>query len=168
MANLTYLTYCASVYYVYGGDLSETISQVIAISSLLITLFNFIGLACQSASYRRFRMSFKRKTLAFRHYFFHIAVIVLSILFVCLLPSLVWLPLIPQCFMVVFTLVSKPYKRFSENIRSAYNYLLMMIITSMLLFYFLASSENKANIIGHIYPLAVEILLMIGIIWAYV
>ena len=110
MANLTYLMYCASVYYVYGGDLSETISQAIAISSILITLFNFIGLACYSAFYGRFRMSFNRKPLAFRHYFFHIVVIVLSVLFVCMLPSLVWLPFIPQCFMVIFTLTSKPYK----------------------------------------------------------
>ena len=44
----------------------------------------------------------------------------------------------------------------------------MMIITSMLLFYSLASPENRANIIGHMYPLIIEFLLIIGVVWAYV
>ena len=67
--------------------------------------------------------------------------------------------------MLVFTLIYRPYKEFSENVRSAYNYLCMMVITSMLLYYSLADADSRKTVI---YPLAVEVLLIAGIIWAYV
>ena len=79
-----------------------------------------------------------------------------------------WLPLLPQLFMLVFTLIYRPYKEFSENVRSAYNYLCMMVITSMLLYYSLIDVESKKGVGSAIYPLAVEILLAVGIIWAHV
>ena len=70
--------------------------------------------------------------------------------------------------MVIFTLVYKPYKEFSENLRSAYNYFCMAIITSMLLYYSLIDADSKKGVKSAIYPLAVEAVLIVGIIWAYV
>ena len=49
--------------------------------------------------------------------------------------------------------------------RSAYNYLCMMVITSMLLYYSLIDAQSRKRVI---YPLLVEVLLIVGIIWAYV
>ena len=70
--------------------------------------------------------------------------------------------------MIIFTLVYKPYKEFSENLRSAYNYFCMLIITSMLLYYSLIDADSKKGVKSAIYPLAVEIVLIVGVIWAYV
>ena len=152
----------------YSDSLSHIPSQALAISFLLVNVFNFVGFACYSAYYLRFRVSFQRTKLGYRHYFFHILALVSSVLFICLLPSLIYLPFIPQTFMVVYTLVYRPYKYLSENFRSAYNYLCMMVITSMLLFYGLASTETRTGMAGYIYPFVVEAMILVGIIWAYV
>ena len=60
LANLTYFLNCLLIYYAYGGSLSDAASQVIAITCLLLTVGNFVGLGCYPANFLEFRLPFKR------------------------------------------------------------------------------------------------------------
>ena len=60
LGNLTYFLSCLLIYYVYGGNLSDVASQVIAITCLLLTVGNFLGLGCYPVNFMEFRLPFKR------------------------------------------------------------------------------------------------------------
>ena len=60
LANFTYFLSCLLIYYMYGGNLSDVISQAIAITCLFLTLCNFVGLGCFPSNYLEFRLPFKR------------------------------------------------------------------------------------------------------------
>ena len=110
MFNFTFLVGCCCVYFMYG-DTTDVASLALAGSSIFLTLCTFIGFAAKPAFSLKFRFSFKRKELNLRHYFFHIIAILLSVIFLCILPP--WAPFIPQILMLIYTLVGQPYKKLS-------------------------------------------------------
>ena len=163
--NLTYLITCSVVFY-KQGDLTDVASQVICGLSLLVTLLTLIAFALKPTFFLRFRFSFKRETRAFIHYFFHIVAITLSILCICLLPDLLYLSLAPPLFMMIYTVAYKPYKELVDNLRSAFNYLCMMVTSAMLLFYSFTDDSTKTSWSGFIFPVLLLLMLLASVIWA--
>lgn len=66
--------------------------------------------------------------------------------------------------MIVYTIIKRPYIRLYDNLRSAWNYLLLCLATLSVLLYINIPDFRK----NAIYPLLLEIGLLIGIIFAYV
>ena len=141
MFNLTYLTLCSFIYYSYG-NLDNLSSQILSALSLATTIATFIGVIILPEYAGRFRFSFRHHQLAFHHYFFHIACIVSTILLISFFPDYSWVAFIPQVLMLVYTIIFRPYKKLSENVRSAFNYTIMCVITSMRV-YFSFINENE-------------------------
>ena len=165
--NLTFITACSTIFYIYG-NMSDILSQVLSALSLLFTLSTFIGFAVSPGYSLRFRFSFRFSTLAFIHYFFHITCIISTILLILLLQDAPWTPCIPQGLMLLYTLIYQPYEKKSENFRSAFNYLTMCLITSMRLYFWLTDESEYESWGSYIYPAVIELLIFIGIVWAYV
>ena len=128
--NLTFLTACSAIFYMYG-NISDILSLVLSILGILFTISTFIGFAVFPGYSLRFRFSFRLTTLAVSHYFFHIICIISTVLFILLLTDSPWVPFIPQGLMLIYTLIYQPYQKKSENFRSAFNYLIMCLITSI-------------------------------------
>ena len=165
--NLTFLTACSAIFYMYGS-MSDILSLVLSILGILFTISTFIGFFVFPGYSLRFRFSFRLTALAVIHYFFHIIYIISTVLLILFLTDSPWTPFIPQGLMLLYTLINKPYQRKSENFRSAFNYLTMCLITSIRLYFWLID-ESEYEIWGsYIYPIIVELLILIGIIWAYV
>ena len=135
MFNLTYLTACLVIFYTYG-TMTDIASQVMAALFSTITIIHFILLFRNPANFVRFYYSFTSDPLSFYHYFFHILNIILSVIFICFIPEQPWVPLLPQIFLLIYTLKKKPYNYTSENYRSAFNLFIMCLITSMRMYYF--------------------------------
>ena len=167
MFNLTYLTTCLAIYYKYG-DLSNVSSEILAGLSLGITLATFIGFVALPGFAGRFRFSFKIHSVAFWHYFFHIGCIVSTILFLLFFPNFPWIRFIPQVLMIIFTLAFQPYKKLSENIRSAFYYLFMCAVTSMRVYFSFLQEDEFQTWESYSYPGIIEFLLIVGIIWAFI
>ena len=139
--NLTFLTSCSTIFYLYG-NLSDTVSLVLSATGLLFTLSTFIGFVLLPGYAGRFRFSFKSAQPALIHYVFHIICIITTVLFLVFLNDFPWVPFIPQGLMLIYTLVYQPYRRKSENFRSAFNYLTTCIITSMRIYFWLVDEEE--------------------------
>ena len=166
MFNLTMLTTSIVIFYSYG-NLTDITNNVFIGLFTLITLLNFIFYYIYPPYFLRFHFSFNPEPLKFNHYFLHILNIILSIIFMGILTDYPWVPFIPQAFLLLYTLIVKPYNYRTENYRSAFNMFIMCVITSMRVFFFYASDKiiNSEN--SNIYPMVIEGLLLLGIIWAY-
>ena len=70
--------------------------------------------------------------------------------------------------MFFYTLIWRPYEFMSDNLRSAFNYLVVCLITSMNVYYSYAGEEIKREMKSYIYPGVVELCLFIVVVWAYV
>ena len=143
-------------------------SELIAAFSISFTVGIFIYFIVSPASFYRFRLSFKATQLTFFHYFFHITCIISSILLIGLLPEHPWSPMVPQGLMVLYTVIRRPYKLTSDNIRSFFNYLVVCLITSMKVFYFYSGDEIKSEWQNYYYPGVIVISLFFIVLWAYV
>ena len=108
MFNLTYLTACLTIFYSYG-TMTDIASQVMAAVFLMITIIHFFLLFRNPSTFVRFYYSFAPNPITFYHYFFHIFNIVLSVVLTSLVPDQPWIPLLPQIFMIIYTLKKKPY-----------------------------------------------------------
>ena len=139
--NLTFLTACSAIFYMYG-NMSDILSLVLSILGIFFTISTFIGFAIFPGYSLRFRFSFRFSTLAFMHYFFHIICIVSTVLLILLLTDLPWVPFIPQGLMLIYALIYQPYQMKSENFRSAFNYLIMCLITSIRLYFWLIDESE--------------------------
>lgn len=128
----------------------------------------FIYFAIDPGDFYRFRLSFKPTCITFNHYFFHLFSIVISVLLLALVLDVPWAPFIPQGLMFLYTLIRRPYEFMSDNLRSAFNYLTVCLITSMNIYYFYIGEEIKREMKNYIYPGAVELCLFIAVVWAYV
>ena len=126
------------VFFKYG-EITHIPSIILAAFSLFFTAACLINFWLFPGDSRRFRFSFRREKLALAHYYFHLFCIFLSVLLLNLLPEYPWCPLIPQVLMVIYTLVYRPYPKIFENLRSAYNYITMSVITSMSVYYSMTS-----------------------------
>ena len=168
MFNLTYLTACLTLYYSYG-TLTDVASQVMAAIFLAVTIIHLILFYTNPANFLRFYYSFNLEVIAYYHYFFHILNIVLSVVFISTIPEQPWVPLLPQLFLLIWTLWKKPYNfnYNSENYRSAFNLLIMCLITSMRMYYYYVGSEVLQNWSSYVYPAVVQTFILAGLIWAY-
>ena len=166
MFNLTFLVTCMAIFYSWG-TLTDVASEVLIGFGIAITVGTFIYFLINPVDFYRFRLSFNATCITFNHYFFHATCIVLSVLLVSLPTGAAWAPFIPQGLMLLYTLVMKPYQFVSENLRSAFNYLVMCAITSMG-FYYSLSSEIEREFSNFIYPAAIQGALFLAIVWAYV
>ena len=135
MFNLTYLTTCVMIYYSYG-ILSDIGSEILIglFSAMTIGTFIYFGIAPEN--FYRFRFSFRETTITFYHYFLHALCIISSILLLGLLPNYSWAPFTPQGLMLFYTLFMHPYKKTQDNIRSAFNILVMCVATSLRVYAF--------------------------------
>ena len=138
--NLVYSLVCAVIFLQYG-EFTDIASDVVGALSLFFTFSSLLGFWLFPGSSRRFRFSFRKEKLPLAHYYFHLLCIISSVLLLTLLPNYPWCSIIPQILMVIYTLVMKPYPLISENLRSAYNYLTMTIITSMRIYYWMTSEQ---------------------------
>ena len=59
------------------------------------------------------------------HYFIYISVIIASITLLVAIPAITFAPAIPLFLQALYTLIYRPYRETSENIRSAFNLIVM-------------------------------------------
>ena len=137
MFNLTFLVTCMAIFYSWG-TLTDVASEVLIGFGIAITVGTFIYFLINPVDFYRFRLSFNATCITFNHYFFHAACILLSVLLVSLVTGAAWAPFIPQGLMLLYTLAMRPYQFLSDNLRSAFNYLVMCAITSMGFYYSLS------------------------------
>ena len=85
-----------------------------------------------------------------------------------LLTDLPYLPLVPQLLMLIYTVAYRPYKEKIENLRSAFNYLCMMVASSLLVFNYFVDESTKMSWAGYMYPIILLTMLFGSIAWASV
>ena len=166
MFNLTLFTTSTLIFYSHG-NVTDIASNVLVGVFFLITLLSFLFYFCYPSYFLRFHYSFHPETLKFNHYFFHILNIVLSLVLTSTLLDYPWAAAIPQVLLFLYTLIQKPYNYSSENYRSAFNLFTMCVITSMRIFFFYITDKILSDERTNIYPIVVEGLLFLGIVWAY-
>ena len=167
MFNLTFLVACLAIYYQWG-NLADVTSEAVAAVTMFVTVSVLVYFFINPVDFYRFRLSFKAGCLTFNHYYFHALCILLSVLFLALLPQLPYLPFIPQALMLLYTIIMRPYQFFAENVRSAFNYLVMLAITGMGFYYWFMGAEIKREFNNFIYAMAVEGALTAVVVWAWV
>ena len=142
--NLTYFFACSGMFFVADGAKDAT-----SIILLLIGSVFFVGVFIQfyrnPESFGFFCFSFKEQRLAKYHYFIYTIVLILIILLVTLIPSQPYLSLIPCTAMLIFTLLTHPYKETKENYRSAFNLLVMMSFIAFKVYLTYCPPENISN-----------------------
>lgn len=91
-----------------------------------------------------FRFSYDSSSLALNHWHFHIVLIICISALVVLVPSkFSWAPAIPCAILMLFTLIYRPYKKLSDNLRSAYN---LLVMSSFVGFRFFIEQQPSANL----------------------
>lgn len=154
MFNLSYLVACSVTFYIYGNqeDIGSFILSAFLLLNSLITIVIFIKF---NVYFQRFRYTFRPSSLTFLHYIFHIQCIVLSIVMMIVLKDYPWVPFVPQIILFIYTIVNKPYNYLQENIRSCFNLLVMMAVTSMIVFGFYIDDVTYTSMNSYIYPMII-------------
>ena len=166
MFNLTYLTLCLVVFFSHG-ELTDVSSEVIIGLSLFYNAAVLIYFFFDPVAFYRFRLIFKATQLTFFHYYLHVICIVSGVALVSLLPNYPWSPFIPQGLLFFYTLINRPYQFLKENLRSAFNLLVMCATTSMMVYYHYEDGSLKREWKNYMYPGVVELVIFLAIFWAY-
>lgn len=165
MFNLTLLTTCSLIFYMYGNS-GDIPSQVTCALMILNTFVVFLLFILFPGRFRRFRFIFKHSVITFFHYIFHIILILLNVILLGTCPTAPWAPLIPQFLLFCYTLIRKPYNYIKENIRSCFNLFTMMGVTSMKVYVFYVDEDTYYTTI--FFPLICLGLLFIVVIWGFI
>ena len=80
-----------------------------------------------------------------------------------MVPDFPWAPCIPQFIMIIYTLIRRPYNYFVDNLRSCFNFMVMMAITSMKVFIFNVDLSTYLN--WYYYPVIILGLLFFVVLW---
>lgn len=130
--SLQFLMYCVLFHVTYFFaclSMSNGTKSIVSIVLLLVGILLFFGVFVlfyrNAEAFGFFSTSFRQQKLAKYHYFIYTIVLIIIILFMTLIPSQPYIALIPCVALLVFTLITKPYKEIKENYRSAFNLLVM-------------------------------------------
>lgn len=107
--SLCYFIFC-SVLFFRNFNFIDTISIVVFCLFIVITTLVSIVFYLDPDPFSYFRYSFHPKPLSMNHCFFQMFIVSLSLLLVLFLFSFEYLTLVPLGLMVIFTLVTRPYK----------------------------------------------------------
>ena len=138
--------------------------MVLAVIEILLFLLGQTLFLLFPGCSERFRRSFKRTELALIHYNIIIGSMIITLIMLTTIEEH-WCPLIPLSIIFVYTLGYRPYYRLYDNIRSAFNYLLMCGAT-LLKFFYSGAEDNQQR--DYLYPFLLEIGIFFGILFAYI
>lgn len=124
MLNLVLFITCILVF-VKVGDLQSIGSYAMMAVAGTLTLVTFVRFYNNPHPCDYFRYSFRETNIAMLHCFLYILTIVTSLTLLVMLPSLSFAPAIPLLLQCFYTLLYRPYKEPSENVRSTLNLLTM-------------------------------------------
>lgn len=134
MINLIYFAFSSALFFKYG-TISHIPSLLIFISTLIILIGVISKFYHEPCPFDYFRFSFKSTAIAMNHWHFYtIVIIIISILEVLVPTKYSWAPGIPCISLFLFTLIYRPYLKFIENLRSAFNLLMMSIFVGFRFF----------------------------------
>lgn len=111
-------------------------------------LIILIGMFCfynKPARFGYLKRSFKSKRLALNHIYLLNLNLLLAPLLLVLLPKYSWAPAIPICLLLVYILAYRPYRIFKENLRSAFNLIIMLSFVGFRMY-----AESKLNQVNEI------------------
>ena len=135
MFNLSFLMACSLIFYM-NTNYQDIISLIFSNFLLFNSLISIIIFLKYNQYFRKFRFTFRCSTITFYHYILHIICISISIITMAILTDFPWIPFIPQTLLIIYTIIQKPYNYLIENIRSCFNLLVMVAITSMKVYVF--------------------------------
>lgn len=152
------------------GTKNDPFSLVIFTIAAIVILFTLLHFHIDPCSFHYFRYCFLPKYMAFNHFSLYILVLVVSTLLLVLAIEVSWLPIIPLFFLSIYSLVYRPYKLLMENIRSAFNLLIMCGFVS-----FRTSAQYISNVAQLNRPetygaliFLVTVCLSVCVIWSFV
>ena len=125
MLNLIYFTVCSLLYFEHGKELTHSMSWLFFSLGFLLFGVTFVKFHFEPVFFGEFNTSFRKQTLASKHYFIQIITLILSVVLLGTVTSLPYLALIPSVLMIIFTIAYKPYEYKMQNYRSAFNYTVM-------------------------------------------
>lgn len=139
MLNFINFVTCTCLFFQYGS-LSNTPNLAFFCVSGSIFIFTIAKFILDPDPFGYFRYSFRYTEkspiyeLSFRHYLVWIGVLTLILIFTIIVNTLCFLPLVPLCLFLIFTLIYHPYKEKIENYRSAFFIFVMSTMAGMKVF----------------------------------
>ena len=123
--NLANFVFCVCIFFKNNSKYTEFTSLVVLAIGGIIYLVTYIAFWFDPDPFDYFRFSFRKQPFDMLFYFFYSFAIVSSTILLALL-SPAWPPLIPMGILFFFILIYRPYREFRENIRSAFNILVIL------------------------------------------
>lgn len=125
MLNLIYFTFASALFFKYG-TITHILSLLIFIFTTIVMITAILKFHFDPCPFDYFRFSFRSTKLALHHWYFHIVLnILVSLLVVISSSKFSWSPAIVCLALLIFTLVYRPYNKFSDNLRSGWNLFVM-------------------------------------------
>jgi hypothetical protein len=124
MVSLVYFSFSLGLYFKYGV-LSNIPSFIIFVVSLLTIVSNFVFFYFDLSLFGNFVRSFQLTRLFVNHYIIYSAILTTASLLLVLVPQSPWAPSIPIALLAAYTVILSPYNYTKENLRSAFNLLVM-------------------------------------------
>lgn len=93
-----------------------------------VTIFAFI---CDAHSFGNFRYSFRPKFFPLIHYYFYTIMLITVCLLLAFLPQIPWSPIVAPGLLLLFTVLTRPYKQLRENMRACICLCVILIILSL-------------------------------------
>jgi hypothetical protein len=144
-------------------------SNFIIVICLLTTAYAICRFAYRRQQFGRFYDHIKSNPLHHRYFLAFPLTILSSILLMAYLPSYPIGPAMPALFFFIYILLYRPYDRFMSNLRSAFNFLILIISTLVSWNYKTSTAENNRYSDFTSYcPLILLVLLTFSIIFTTV
>lgn len=169
MLNLIYFTFTSALFFKYGIKTNIPSLVIFSITSIIIVAV-LLKFYFDPYQFGYFRFSFRCAYLAINHWNLHIIVSIALPLLMILLPiKYSWMAGISCVFLLLFTIIYRPYIRFAENLRSVFNLLVMCSFIGFRFFTQNLSFTNLNSISTYIFlfvivAVGLSLVLIIGLI----
>ena len=136
-----YFVNCVVLFIKYGNH-SNIISILIIVLEFIFFIIVFVRFYFYPDPADYFRYSFRKSTIGLSHYYIKIIFLLLTSILISAVLNSSFAALVPCVILLIYTLAYRPYQDTCENVRAAFNLLVMCAFCGLRLYTQYISSEK--------------------------
>ena len=158
---------CFTTIFIKYGSITDIKSLIVLSVSGLIFISVFVRFYFNPHPCGYFRYSFRKTSLAFSHYYIMIVFLIGATIMVSPILEISFASIIPCMLMFFYTLLYRPYIDFFQNLRSAFNLLVMSVFCGIFILTQYISPDNYNTMPTYIFLLVGLLVLIVVLVISF-
>jgi hypothetical protein len=125
------VTVYAFIFFSNLDNLNHTASLAMFGVVAAVYFLTFVLFCCDPDPFDYFRYAFKKTRTGMAFYYVYAPALIGTAVLVMMMPERTWAPIIPISAMLLYLIAYRPYRERNENIRSAFNMVVMISCLSL-------------------------------------